>query len=62
MVCGDESLGSEPQSLHYCQGSIFCGIGEGNGGYTLLMKANKPETALYKAFYFFSSPYVTWWN
>ena len=27
---GDESLGSEPQSLHYCQGYIFCGAGERN--------------------------------
>ena len=28
MVCGDESIGLKPQSLHYCQGHIFCGTGE----------------------------------
>ena len=49
MVCGDESLGSEPQSLHYCQGYIFCGAGERNRGYALLLTANKPETVLYRA-------------
>ena len=46
IVCGDESLGSEPQSLLYCQGYIFRGAGERNRGYALLMKANKPETVL----------------
>ena len=45
--CGDESLGSEPQSLHYCQGYILCGVGERNRGYALLMTVNKLETALY---------------
>ena len=35
VVCGDESLGSEPPSLHYCQGHIiFCGTGERNQEYT----------------------------
>ena len=28
---------------------IFCGTGERNQGYALLMTANKPETALYRA-------------
>ena len=28
---------------------IFCGTGERNRGYALLMMANKPETALYRA-------------
>ena len=37
---------SEPQSLYYCQG---CGTGEINQGYALLMTANKPEIALYRA-------------
>ena len=49
VVCGDESLGSEPQSLHYFQGYIFRGTGERNRGYALLMTANKPETELYRA-------------
>ena len=49
MVCGDESLGSEPQSLYHCQGYIFRGTGERNRWYALLMTANKPETALYRA-------------
>ena len=35
--------------IHYCQGHIFSGTGERNRGYALLMKANKPETALYRA-------------
>ena len=52
MVCGDECLGSEPQSLHYCQGYIFRGTGERNRGCALLMTANKPETALYRALTF----------
>ena len=43
------SLGSEPQSLHYCQGYILHGAGEGNRGCALLMTANKPETVLYRA-------------
>ena len=59
--CGDESLGSEPQSLHYYQGYIFRGAGERNRGYALQMTANKPETVLYRA-PTFSSPCVTWWN
>ena len=42
VICGYESLGSEPQSLHYCQG-------ERNRGYALLMKVNKPGTVLYRA-------------
>ena len=47
MVCGDESLGSEPQSLHYTDKAIiFSGAGERNRGYALLMKDNKPKTAL----------------
>ena len=33
----------------YCQGYIFRGTGERNGGYALLMKVNKPETAPYRA-------------
>ena len=52
MLCGlwgHESLGSEPQSLHYCQGYIFRGTGERNRGYGLLLTANKPETALHRA-------------
>ena len=47
--CNEMYLGSKPQSLHYCQGYIFCGTGERNQGYALLMKANKPETVLYRA-------------
>ena len=43
------NLSLEPQSLHYCQGYIFRGAGERNRGYALLMTANKPETALYRA-------------
>ena len=51
VVCGNEYLGSEPQSLHHCQGYIiiFRSAGERNSGYALLMMANKPETALYRA-------------
>ena len=50
MVCGDESLGSDPQSLHYYHGYIlFHGTGERNLGHALLMTANKPEIALYRA-------------
>ena len=50
MVCGDESLGSEPQSLHYLQRyNIFRGTGERNRGYALLMTAIKPETVVYGA-------------
>ena len=47
MVCGDKSLGSKSQSLHYCQGYIFLAVGERNQRYYLLMTANKPETVLY---------------
>ena len=43
------NLGSEPQSLHYCQGYIFRGAGERNRGYALLMTAKNPETAQYRA-------------
>ena len=48
MVCGDESRGSEPQSLHYCQGYIhvFHRAGERNRGYALLMMDNKCCTEL----------------
>ena len=47
---GDESIGSEPLSLHYCQGfNILRGTGERIRGYARLMKANNPETALYRA-------------
>ena len=46
---GNESLGSEPQSLYCCQGYIFRGAGERNRGYALPLMANKPETALYRA-------------
>ena len=42
------NLGSEPQSLHYCQGCIFRGTGERNREYALLMTANNPETVLYR--------------
>ena len=38
-----------PQSLHYYQGYIFCGTGVRNRGYALLVKANKPQTALNRA-------------
>ena len=43
------NLGSEPQSLHYCQGYIFCGTGERNRGYAQPTTANKSETVLYRA-------------
>ena len=47
MVCGDESIGLKPQSLHYCQGYIFfCGTGERNQWYVLMMMVNKPESAV----------------
>ena len=49
VVCEDESLGSEPQSLHYCQGYILRGAREISQGCALLMTANKPEKALYRA-------------
>ena len=39
VVCGNESLGSEPQSLHYYV-PILRGVGERNRGYALLMTAN----------------------
>ena len=35
-------------SITTLQGYIFCGTGERNRGYALLMMANKPETALYR--------------
>ena len=39
VVCGNEYLGSEPQSLHHCQGYIiiFRSAGERNSGYALLI-------------------------
>ena len=39
----------QPRSCHYCHGYISHGAGERNQGYALLMTANKPETALYRA-------------
>ena len=50
-----KNLGSKPQSLHYCQGYIFRGAGETNGGYALLMMAKPPKAALYRAHTFFFS-------
>ena len=59
MVCGSESLGSEPQfvvlnqEIHphkpqtttvNAKAIIFHGAGERNRGSALLMMANKPET------------------
>ena len=35
--------------VHVIQGYIFRGEGERDRGYALLMTANKPETALYRA-------------
>ena len=35
--------------LLYCQGYTYCGAGERNRGYALLMMADKPETALFRA-------------
>ena len=50
MVCGDESLSSEQQSLTLLPRLFIShGTGERNHRYALLMKANKPETALYRA-------------
>ena len=54
MICGDESLCLEPQSLYTTAKVIiiiiiFRGTEERNRGYALLMRANKPETALYRA-------------
>ena len=46
MVCGDESIGLKPQSLHYCQGYKFRGTRERNQWYVLMMKGNKPESAV----------------
>ena len=54
MVCGNESIGLKPQSLHYCQGYIFCGTGERNQGYVLMMKCNKPELTVQAPTFFFS--------
>ena len=60
MVCGDEYLGSEPQSLHYCRAIIiFYGEKERNRGYSLLIIADKLEKALYRSLNFFSSSCVT---
>ena len=44
-------IGREPQNHnHYNTArAIFRGAGERNRGYALLMTANKPETALYRA-------------
>ena len=47
------NFGSEPQSLHCCQGYVFHGTGEKNRGYALLMKAIKPETVLFRTPTFF---------
>ena len=40
---------NESLSITTLQGYIFCGTGERNRGYALLMTANKPETVLYRA-------------
>ena len=50
MICGDESLGSKPQLLYYCQGYILRGAGERNCGYICsAVIANKLQTALFSA-------------
>ena len=50
MVCGDRPLGSKPQSLHFTARAIALrGTGERNRGCALLVTANKPETAPYRA-------------
>ena len=43
------NLGSGSQSLHYYHGCVLRCTGERYRGYALLMTANKPETALYRA-------------
>ena len=54
VVCVDESLVDlcwfRTTSLHCSIKTIiiFCGTGERNRGYALLMMANKPETAMYR--------------
>ena len=44
-----EQTGVASLAINTSKSYIFCGTGERNRGYALLMTANKPETALYRA-------------
>ena len=59
MVCGDKSLGSEPQSLHHWEGYSLC-MRDKLSVFALQMTVNKTQTVLYRAPTSLSSPYITW--
>ena len=58
VVCGDESLGSEPHSLHYCQDYMFHGAGEKSR----VCSADEANKSAVHGCHFLSSPCITWWH